>query len=69
MEELIEHFNKVVNCFKVGQVVVIKINTDAEIQPSIATVHNLEVTKLSDNYVHEIYKSLPNLEETIPVPA
>ena len=46
MKELVEYFDKVVNCFKVCQVVVVKVNTDAEVQASIATVHYLEVTEL-----------------------
>ena len=46
MKEFVEYFDKVVDCFEIGQVVVIKVNTDTEIQTSIATVHYLEVTEL-----------------------
>ena len=46
MEEFVENFNKVVYGFKIGQVVVIKVNTDTEIQASVTTVNNLEVTEL-----------------------
>ena len=57
---LIQDLNKVVNCFKVIQVVVIDIHTDTEVQTSIPSVDNLEVPELhkigmfgisySDNY-------------------
>ena len=46
MEELIEYLYKVVNGLEVSQVVVVKVNTDAEVETSVATVDNLEVTKL-----------------------
>ena len=46
MEELIEYLYKVVNGLEVSQVVVVKVNTDAEVETSVATVDNLEITKL-----------------------
>jgi hypothetical protein len=37
-----------VNGLQVGEVVVIEVNTEAEEQTSIASVYNLEITKLKD---------------------
>ena len=48
MKEFVEYFDKVVDCFEIGQVVVIEVNTDTEIEASIATIHYLEVTELYD---------------------
>ena len=59
MEELVEDFDKVVNSFKVGKVVVIEVNTDTEIQTSITTVDNLEVTELYD-IVQSDYQRVQN---------
>ena len=49
VEELIQHLYKVVNGFKVSQVVVAHINADTEIEPCIASVHDLEVPELKQN--------------------
>lgn len=49
MEELIEHFDKVVNGLQVCQVVVTHINADTEIKPCIAPIHDLEVPELKQN--------------------
>ena len=49
VEELIQHLYKVVNGLKVSQVVVAHINTDTEIEPCIASVHDLEVPELKQN--------------------
>ena len=46
MKVLIEYFNKIVDCFQIAQVVVVDVNTDAEVQASIPAVNDLEVTKL-----------------------
>ena len=47
MEGLIEYLNKVVNGLKIIKIVVIHINTDTEIQPSVASVNNLEVPEFN----------------------
>ena len=46
MEIFVEYFNKIVNSFKIDQVIITDINTDAKIQPSITSVNDLEVSKL-----------------------
>ena len=48
MKEFVEYFDKVVDCFEIGQVVVIEVNTDTEIKASIATIHYLKITELYD---------------------
>ena len=48
MKEFVEYFDKVVDCFEIGQVIVIEVNTDTEIETSIAAIHYLEVTELYD---------------------
>ena len=48
MKEFVEYFDKVVDCFEIGQVVIIEVNTDTEIEASIAAIHYLEVTELYD---------------------
>ena len=47
MEGLIEYLNKVVNGLKIIKIVVIHINTDTEIQPSVASVNYLEVPEFN----------------------
>jgi len=42
----VENFNKVVNGFEVRKVVVGDVNTDAEVEASVATVDYLEIPKL-----------------------
>ena len=46
MKILIKNFHKVVNGLKVVEVVIIDIDADAEVETSIASVDNLEVSKL-----------------------
>jgi len=47
MEVFIQDFDKVVNGFQVSQVVVIDINTNAEVESSVSSIDNLEVSKLN----------------------
>ena len=49
VEVLIEHLNKVVYGLQVAQVVVIDINTDAEVEPCIPSVDDLKVPELRDS--------------------
>lgn len=46
VEVLIQHFDEVMYSFKVAQVVVIYVDADAEVEPRIAPVNDLEVAKL-----------------------
>ena len=46
MKIFVENFNKVVNGFEVRKVVVGDVNTDAEVEASVATVDYLEIPKL-----------------------
>ena len=45
-EELIQYLHKVVDGLKIAEVVVLKVKTEAEVQTSISSVDNLEVTEL-----------------------
>jgi len=47
MKILIEDLNKVVYGLQVVKIVIIDVHTDAEVEAGIATVHNLEVSKLN----------------------
>ena len=42
----VENFNKVVDGLQVVEIVIVDINADAEVEAGIATVDNLEVSKL-----------------------
>jgi len=42
----IEDLDKVVDCLQVVKIVIIDVDTDAEVEAGIATVDNLEVSKL-----------------------
>ena len=48
VEVFIEHFNKVMNCLQVAEIIVIYINADAEVQSCISSVHNFKVAKLEE---------------------
>ena len=45
-EELIQDLHKVVDGLQVAEVVVLQVQTEAEVQPSVPSVDNLEVTEL-----------------------
>ena len=47
MEVLVENLNEVVDSFKVEEIIIANINTDAEVEASIASVDNLEVAELN----------------------
>lgn len=49
VEIFVEHFHKVVDRFQVGQVVVCDVDADAEIQPSVTSIDDLEITKLKQD--------------------
>jgi len=42
----VQHFHEIMNRLEITQVVIINVHTDAEIEASIAAVHNLKVAKL-----------------------
>jgi hypothetical protein len=46
MKVLIEHFHEIMNRLEVVEIVVENVHTDAEVQPGIATIHDLEVPVL-----------------------
>ena len=46
--DIITYLHKVVNSLQIGQVIIFKINTNTEEESCIASVHNLEVAKLSE---------------------
>jgi len=46
VEVFIENFYKVMNSLKICEVVVCYIDTDAEVETSVASVDDFEVTKL-----------------------
>jgi len=46
VEIFIENFDKVVNGFKVGEVIVSDVDADTEVQSGVTTVDDLEVTEL-----------------------
>ena len=43
---LVEDLNKVVNSLEIIEVIVIHVDTDAEVQPCVAPVDNLKVSEL-----------------------
>ena len=45
-EELIQYLHKVVDGLKIAEVVVLEVQTKAEVQTSVSSVDNLEVTEL-----------------------
>ena len=46
MKVFVEDLNKVVNGLKIIEVIVIHVDTDAEVEPSVAPVDNLKVPEL-----------------------
>ena len=46
MEVLVEHLDKVVDGLEVVEVVVADVDTDAEVEPGISAVDDLEVAEL-----------------------
>ena len=45
-EELIQYFHKIVDSLEIAEVVVLEVQTEAEVQTSVSSVDNLEVTEL-----------------------
>jgi len=54
VEIFVENFNKVMNGFKVREVVVSNVDTDTEVKSGVATVDYLEIPKLC-TYQNTIY--------------
>ena len=46
LKEFIQNFHKVMNGFKIHQVVIVDINTDAKIKTGISAIYNFEIAKL-----------------------
>lgn len=46
VEVLVEHLDEVVYRLQVGQVIVVHVDTDAEVQASVSSVDDLKVAKL-----------------------
>lgn len=46
VEVLVEHLHEVVDGLQVAEIVVVHVHADAEVQPCVAPVHDLEVTEL-----------------------
>ena len=46
MEVFVENFHKIVNCFKIVEVVVTHIHTDAKVEASISSIDNFEISEL-----------------------
>jgi len=49
VEIFIENFDKVVNGFEIGEVVVRDVDTNTEVETGVATIHYLEVSKLNEH--------------------
>lgn len=49
MEILVENFNKIVNSFEITQIVIIHVDTDAEVETSVAAINDFKVAKLKLN--------------------
>jgi len=56
VEVFIENFDKVVNGLEVRQIVVSYVNTDTEVETGVATVNNLEVSKLHRQTDRQTYR-------------
>jgi len=54
VEIFIENFDKVVNGFEIGEVVVRDVDTNTEVETGVATIHYLEVSKLNEHQNHSI---------------
>lgn len=48
VEIFIQHLNKVVNGFKITQIVIIDIYTDAKVETSVSSVYDFEITELKE---------------------
>ena len=46
MEVFIKNFNEVMNGFEIYQIVVIDVDTDAEVEPRISSIHYLKIAEL-----------------------
>ena len=46
VEVFIQHLNKIVNGFKVTQVIIINVHTNAKIETSVSSVYDFEITEL-----------------------
>ena len=44
---LVQHLDEIVYRFQVGQIVIVHIDTDAEVQSGVTTIDNFEVSKLN----------------------
>lgn len=49
VEILVQNLHEVVNGFEITQVVIIHVDTDAEVETSIATINNFEVAELKNS--------------------
>ena len=62
MEVFIENFDKIVNRLQIWQIIIIDIDTNAEIKSSISSVNNFKISELdiqkNKNTVNELMKSL-----------
>ena len=50
VEIFIENLDEVVNSLEIRKVVVSDVDTDAEVEASVATIDNLEITKLHKHF-------------------
>lgn len=48
VEVFVENFHKIVNRFKITQVVIVHVHTDAEVETSVATINDFEVAELEE---------------------
>lgn len=46
MEVLVQHFDEVMNGFQITEIVIVDIDTNAEIESSVTTINDLKVPKL-----------------------
>lgn len=49
MEVFIQNLHKIVNSLQITQVVIVNVNTDAEVESSIAAINDFKVAELEEN--------------------
>lgn len=55
VEVFVEDFHEIVNGFEITQVVIVHVDTDAEVETSIATINNFEIAELKDSGLGRVF--------------
>lgn len=56
VEVLVENLHEVVNGFEIAQVVIVHVDTDAEVETSIATINNFEIAELKKIAISKLFR-------------